>query len=98
MTLPAEVGSFVVPGTSITMQDSESLGRGVIESNGGYIATVVGKLCHEDGVLYVNQKTDPIRGTALEGKVFVYKRSKEVGKCSFHFASTSNGGCYRDTS
>ncbi|MEE3082480.1 MAG: hypothetical protein VX320_00130 [Candidatus Thermoplasmatota archaeon] len=61
MTLPAEVGSFVVPGTSIKMQDSESLGRGVIESSSGYIATVVGQLCHEDGVLYVNQKTDPIR-------------------------------------
>ncbi len=61
MTLPAEVGSFVVPGTSIKMQDCENLGRGVVQGNGGYIATVVGTLCHENGTLFVDQKTDPIR-------------------------------------
>ena len=61
MTSPANVGSFVVPGTAIEKNDDDSLGRGVAESEHGVVATVVGTLNREDGVLFVVQKTDPIR-------------------------------------
>ncbi|MEE2812509.1 MAG: hypothetical protein VX627_05745 [Candidatus Thermoplasmatota archaeon] len=61
MTSPANVGSFVVPGTTVLKNDDESLGRGIIEQNGGYVATVVGILNRTDGILFVEQKTDPIR-------------------------------------
>ena len=61
MTSPANVGSFVVPGTTVQKNDDDSLGRGVIEASNGVVATVVGTLNREDGVLFVEQKTDPIR-------------------------------------
>ena len=61
MTSPAMVGSFVVPGTTVDMNEEDSLGRGVIQASNGAVATVVGTLSRADGVLFVNQKTDPIR-------------------------------------
>ena len=61
MTSPANVGSFVVPGTAVEKNDDDSLGRGVAESEHGVVATVVGTLNREDGIIFVAQKTDPIR-------------------------------------
>ena len=61
MTSPANVGSFVVPGTTLERNEDDSLGRGVAESKSGVVATVVGTLNREDGVLFVEQRTDPIR-------------------------------------
>mgnify|MGYP001156941714 FL=1 len=61
MTSPASVGSFVVPGTTVNVSDEDSLGRGVIQATNGAVATVVGTLSRTDGVLFVDQKTDPIR-------------------------------------
>ena len=61
MTSPANVGTFVVPGTAVEKNEDDSLGRGVAEANDGVVATVVGTLNREDGVLFVEQKTDPIR-------------------------------------
>ena len=61
MTSPANVGSFVVPGTAVNRNDDDSLGRGITEAGNGVVATVVGTLNREDGVLFVEQKTDPIR-------------------------------------
>ena len=61
MTSPASVGSFVVPGTTVEKNDDDSIGRGVAESEHGVVATVVGTLNRKDGVLFVVQKTDPIR-------------------------------------
>ena len=42
MTSPANVGSFVVPGTAVDVNDDDSLGRGVIRASNGPVATVVG--------------------------------------------------------
>ena len=53
MTSPANVGSFVVPGTAVEKNDDDNLGRGVVESEHGVVATVVGTLNREDGVLFV---------------------------------------------
>ncbi len=61
MTSPATVGMFVVPGTTVDMNTDDSLGRGVIQAKNGAVATVVGTLSRADGVLFVEQKTDPIR-------------------------------------
>ena len=61
MTSPANVGSFVVPGTAVEKNDDDSLGRGVAESENGVVATVVGTFNREDGIIFVAQKTDPIR-------------------------------------
>ena len=55
------MGSFVVPGTTVDVNDDDSLGRGVIQASNGPVATVVGTLSRADGVLFVDQKTDPIR-------------------------------------
>ncbi|HIF03971.1 MAG TPA: hypothetical protein EYQ80_00700, partial [Candidatus Poseidoniales archaeon] len=55
------MGSFVVPGTTVDKQEDDSLGRGVTESTTGVVATVVGTLSRDDGVLFVEQSTDPIR-------------------------------------
>ena len=61
MTTPANVGTFVVPGTAVQMNDDDSLGRGVTEARDGIVATVVGTLNRKEGVLFVEQHTDPIR-------------------------------------
>ena len=61
MTSPANVGTFVVPGTTVEKNEDDSIGHGVAESEHGVVATVVGTLNREDGVLFVVQKTDPIR-------------------------------------
>ena len=61
MTSPANVGTFVVPGTAVQKNEDDNLGRGVAEAGDGIVATVVGTLNREDGVLFVEQKTDPIR-------------------------------------
>ena len=61
MDTPASVGTFVVPGTAVMKNDDDSLGRGVVEARDGVVATVVGTLNREDGVLFVEQQTDPIR-------------------------------------
>ena len=61
MNTPASVGNFVVPGTAVMKNDDDSLGRGVTEARDGPVATVVGTLNREDGVLFVEQQTDPIR-------------------------------------
>ena len=61
MTSPANVGTFVVPGTAVQKNEDDSLGRGVAQAKDGVVATVVGTLNREDGVLFVEQKTDPIR-------------------------------------
>ncbi len=59
MTSPAMVGSFVVPGTTVNMNEDDSLGRGVIQASNGPVATVVGTLGRADGVLFVDQKNRP---------------------------------------
>ena len=56
MTSPANVGSFVVPGTTVDVNDDDTLGSGVIQASNGPVATVVGTLSRADGVLFVNQK------------------------------------------
>jgi CxxC-x17-CxxC domain-containing protein len=61
MTNPANVGSFVVPGATVAKQEDDSLGHGITESGAGLVATVVGTLSRDDGVLFVAQSTDPIR-------------------------------------
>ena len=61
MTNPANVGSFVVPGTTVLKNDDDELGRGLITNDSGIVATVVGTVARDDGVLFVDQKTDPIR-------------------------------------
>mgnify|MGYP000909029963 CR=1 FL=1 len=61
MTTPSNVGTFVVTGTTIEKNDDDSLGRGVAEVKDGVVDTVVGTLNREDGVLFGEQKTDPIR-------------------------------------
>ena len=50
MTSPANVGSFVVPGTTVDVNDDDTLGRGVIQASNGPVATVVGTLSRADGV------------------------------------------------
>ncbi|HJM41264.1 MAG TPA: hypothetical protein QF514_03460, partial [Candidatus Thalassarchaeaceae archaeon] len=50
-----------MPGTAVLKNDDDSLGRGVVEARDGVVATVVGTLNREDGVLFVDQQTDPIR-------------------------------------
>ena len=61
MTTPANVGTFVVPGTAVQKNDDDSLGRGVTEARNGVVATVVGTLNRKEGILFVDQQTDPIR-------------------------------------
>ena len=57
MTSPANVGSFVVPGTTVDVNDDDTLGRGVIQASNGPVATVVGTLSRADGVLFVTKQT-----------------------------------------
>ena len=41
MTSPANVGSFVVPGTAVNRNEDDSLGRGITEAANGVVAKVV---------------------------------------------------------
>ena len=61
MISPADVGTFVVPGTTLKIGEGDNTGLGVAVSDGRAISTVVGTVSREDGVLFVKQKTDSIR-------------------------------------
>ncbi len=61
MTSTANVGDLVVPGTTIGDNNSSELGRGITRVDERCVATVVGILSNSDGVLHIEQRTDPIR-------------------------------------